>query len=256
MLSGVRQLGIEALPWDRDTRELQARIAFVRAHCSAADATRGVAGLCDDGARCARSMTWLAPWLAGMTRREHLARIAAGAMRCGRGCSASSSAQLEALARRRICTVPSGSHIRIDYLDESAPLVAVRLQEVFGLDSDAAPRRRSGAGHLQAAVAGAAAGADDARSGGLLAQRLRRGAQGHARPLSEALTGRRIRCRRRRAAVRGAGAERTPSAERDRVYCDLQPAGGSMAVISARAALQALREGNRRFVSELGAGCG
>ena len=28
----------------------------------------------------------------------------------------------------------SGSHIRIDYLDESAPVVAVRLQEVFGLE--------------------------------------------------------------------------------------------------------------------------
>jgi ATP-dependent helicase HrpB len=29
--------------------------------------------------------------------------------------------------------VPSGSRIRIDYLDESAPAVSVRLQEVFGL---------------------------------------------------------------------------------------------------------------------------
>jgi ATP-dependent helicase HrpB len=32
-------------------------------------------------------------------------------------------------------TVPSGSTIRIDYLDESALAVSVRLQEVFGLDS-------------------------------------------------------------------------------------------------------------------------
>jgi ATP-dependent helicase HrpB len=29
--------------------------------------------------------------------------------------------------------VPSGSSVRIDYLDPSAPAVAVRLQEVFGL---------------------------------------------------------------------------------------------------------------------------
>jgi ATP-dependent helicase HrpB len=29
--------------------------------------------------------------------------------------------------------VPSGSHIRIDYSDDNAPCIAVRLQEVFGL---------------------------------------------------------------------------------------------------------------------------
>jgi len=29
--------------------------------------------------------------------------------------------------------MPTGSRIRVDYLDESAPVVAVRLQEVFGL---------------------------------------------------------------------------------------------------------------------------
>jgi ATP-dependent helicase HrpB len=38
--------------------------------------------------------------------------------------------------------VPTGSNIRIDYLDESAPAVSVRLQEVFGLD--ASPRLGGG----------------------------------------------------------------------------------------------------------------
>jgi ATP-dependent helicase HrpB len=31
--------------------------------------------------------------------------------------------------------MPSGSRIRVDYLDESAPAASVRLQEVFGLAS-------------------------------------------------------------------------------------------------------------------------
>ena len=31
-------------------------------------------------------------------------------------------------------TLPNGSQARIDYLDEQAPVVAVRLQEVFGLN--------------------------------------------------------------------------------------------------------------------------
>ena len=39
--------------------------------------------------------------------------------------------------------MPSGSHIRIDYLDENAPCVSVRLQEVFGLQTT--PRIGGGA---------------------------------------------------------------------------------------------------------------
>jgi len=31
MLDGVRELGLAALPWDRDSRTLQARMQFVRA---------------------------------------------------------------------------------------------------------------------------------------------------------------------------------------------------------------------------------
>ncbi len=49
---------------------------------------------------------------------------------------------LEALAPREL-VVPTGSHIAIDYLDDNAPCVAVRLQEVFGLD--ATPRIGGGA---------------------------------------------------------------------------------------------------------------
>src|SRR5689334_16241207 len=41
--------------------------------------------------------------------------------------------QLDALAPSHL-EVPTGSRIRIDYLDESAPAVSVRLQEVFGLE--------------------------------------------------------------------------------------------------------------------------
>ncbi len=131
MVSGVRQLGIEALPWDRDTRELQARIAFVRAQLPVADGeAQAWPDLCD--AALLRSLeAWLPPWLAGMTRREHLARLElADALR----------AQLNFEQQRQLAswapthlTVPSGSHIRVDYQDDSAPLVAVRLQEVFGL---------------------------------------------------------------------------------------------------------------------------
>jgi ATP-dependent helicase HrpB len=131
MVSGVRQLGIEALPWDRDTRDLQARIAFVRAQLPVADGeAQAWPDLCDEALL--RTLdAWLPPWLAGMTRREHLARLElADALR----------AQLNFEQQRQLAswapthlTVPSGSHIRVDYQDDSAPVVAVRLQEVFGL---------------------------------------------------------------------------------------------------------------------------
>ena len=52
-------------------------------------------------------------------------------------------AALEQLAPTHLA-VPSGSRIPIDYADPAAPVLAVRLQEMFGLDGDAAHRRAGG----------------------------------------------------------------------------------------------------------------
>ncbi len=127
MLEGVRRLGIASLPWDREARDLQARIEFVRG----LEGERA-AGWPDvsDNALAATLETWLGPWLDGITRRAHLERLPL-------------AAALTALLDRRqqgrlaelapeFLTVPSGSRLRIDYQDENAPCVAVRLQEVFG----------------------------------------------------------------------------------------------------------------------------
>ena len=72
---------------------------------------------------------WLAPWLAGVTRREHLARVdLRGALH----------GLLDWNAQRRLdewapthLTVPSGSRIAVGYTG-AVPVLAVRLQEVFG----------------------------------------------------------------------------------------------------------------------------
>jgi ATP-dependent helicase HrpB len=126
MLSGVRELGIAALPWERAARDLQARIEFVRATAGVADWPA-----VSDEALAAHLDSWLAPWLAGITRREHLQRLAlVDALRAQ--LSHAQQRQLEEWAPAEL-TVPSGSRVRIDYLDESAPAVAVRLQELFGL---------------------------------------------------------------------------------------------------------------------------
>jgi len=155
MIEGVRRMGLGALPWNREARELQARIELVRtldtraspqaravplgARDSAPDAGEAprAADLREawpdvsDGTLAATLERWLAPWLDGVSRRDHLARVplvdALLAL-----LSWEHRQRLDALAPPYL-TVPSGSRVRIDYLDENAPVVAVRLQEVFGL---------------------------------------------------------------------------------------------------------------------------
>ncbi len=128
MLRGVRELGIGALPWTRDARDLQARIEFVRR-----SAPEGSSWPAASDSALADSLTdWLGPWLEGVTRRDHLARLSM--TDAFRGLlNWEQQRELDRLAPTHL-QVPSGSHIRIDYLDESAPVVSVRLQEVFGLE--------------------------------------------------------------------------------------------------------------------------
>jgi ATP-dependent helicase HrpB len=131
MLHGIRELGIEALGWDRDARDLQARIEFVR---TALGAEAGSAWPAVSDAALGGSVAdWLAPWLDGVTRREHLGKIAvAEALRAL--LSWEQKRELDEWAPTHL-TMPTGSRIRVDYLDASAPAVSVRLQEVFGLSA-------------------------------------------------------------------------------------------------------------------------
>jgi ATP-dependent helicase HrpB len=128
MLAGVRSMGLAALPWDREARDLQARIEFVRA--LARTDTREWPAV-DDGALLAALESWLAPWLDGVTRREHLTRLRlVEALRALLPWDAGQ--KLDELAPATL-TMPTGTNARVDYLDEGGPSVAVRLQEVFGL---------------------------------------------------------------------------------------------------------------------------
>jgi ATP-dependent helicase HrpB len=128
MLEGVTQLGLEALPWDAHSRDLQARMQFVLGlHRD----NLGDWPASDDAALAVDLAQWLGPYLVGITRREQLARVPLAEALLGR-LSATQQRSLETLAPRTLA-VPSGSHIRIDYTDASAPCISVRLQEVFGL---------------------------------------------------------------------------------------------------------------------------
>ena len=133
MLTGVRELGIDALPWTREARDLQARIEFVRKLQGSGAPALGAWPAVSDADLAASVGTWLAPWLDGITRKEHLARISLiDVLRSL--LTWDQQRELDSLAPTHL-QVPSGSQIRIDYLDESAPALSVRLQEVFGLDA-------------------------------------------------------------------------------------------------------------------------
>jgi ATP-dependent helicase HrpB len=128
MLDGLRALGLGALPWDEDCRNLQARVELARARTL--PGTLDWPGF-DDAALLASIDDWLVPWLDGITRRTQLARVPlAEALR----------ARLGYERQRRLddwlpthLTVPTGSRIRIEYLDDLAPCASMRMQEVFGL---------------------------------------------------------------------------------------------------------------------------
>jgi ATP-dependent helicase HrpB len=128
MLLGIRQLGLAALPWDEETRNLQARLEFVRQLDRPHD---GAWPASDDATLLSTLEGWLPAWIEGMARKEHLARLPLAEALLAR-LNPAQRRELEQLAPRDV-TVPTGSRIRINYTDEGGPSAAVRLQEVFGL---------------------------------------------------------------------------------------------------------------------------
>jgi ATP-dependent helicase HrpB len=127
LLEGVRELGLEVLPWTKDARRLQERMAFARRIGVRAPGAWPDVG---DAALLATLEDWLAPYLSGMSRRDHLSRLDVHAMLAAR-LDWTMQQRLEEAAPTHL-QVPSGSRIPIDY-STGEPFVAVRLQEVFGL---------------------------------------------------------------------------------------------------------------------------
>jgi ATP-dependent helicase HrpB len=127
MLQGIRELGIASLPWHEEERELQARMEFVRRIDTTAPESWPAV---DDVSLLSNLDTWLAPWLDGISRRDHLNRLKME--ECLHALLTwNQRVRLDELAPTHL-HVPSGSNIRIDY-SASPPTLSVRLQEVFGL---------------------------------------------------------------------------------------------------------------------------
>jgi ATP-dependent helicase HrpB len=125
MLEGIRALGVAALPWTRDAESLRRRVLFLRR----LDAAAGWPDLAD-AALLGTLEAWLAPYLAGVTRRAQLERLDLAAL-LRRRLSWEQQQALDRLAPTHVA-VPSGSRLPIDYGAGDVPVLAVRLQEMFG----------------------------------------------------------------------------------------------------------------------------
>lgn len=125
MVAGVRSLGLQALPWTDGARQWQARVMSLRAWRIEEDWP----DLGDD-ALLATLEEWLQPHLEGCTRREHLARLELLEILQARFDYATQQ-RIARLAPPHL-DVPTGSRIRLEYRPPEAPLLSVKLQELFG----------------------------------------------------------------------------------------------------------------------------
>ncbi|MFB6755002.1 ATP-dependent helicase C-terminal domain-containing protein [Streptomyces sp. NPDC056353] len=127
LLEGLRREGFGLLRRSADGDLLRERLAFLRRHLG--EPWPDVS----DDALLARVDEWLEPELSRARRRADLGRIDAGqALARLLPWASGEAARLDELAPERI-VVPSGSRIRIDYTNPEQPVLAVKLQEMFGL---------------------------------------------------------------------------------------------------------------------------
>jgi len=126
LLEGIRQQGIQCLPWTKALRHWQNRVCFLR---RLAEDQQSWPDVSDDGLLKCLSQ-WLAPYLTGLTRQRDLARIEFKKALAGM-LSYQQRQLLDEMAPTHL-TVPSGSRVPIDYSGD-IPVLAVRLQEMFGL---------------------------------------------------------------------------------------------------------------------------
>ena len=132
LLDGLRQEGTGLLRWSREARETRQRLAFLHRVRGGPWPDVSEEALLEHAPR------WLGPELAAGRRRADLERVEAGAaLPRLLPWATGEAARFAELAPERI-EVPSGSRVRVDYGSGEQPVLAVKLQELFGLTRDPA----------------------------------------------------------------------------------------------------------------------
>jgi ATP-dependent helicase HrpB len=126
LLAAVRAKGLDALPWSEHARRLRARMQALRAWMPEL-------GLPDvsEAALLASLEDWLAPHLDGRHRLDALGAEALSQALASR-LDYEQRRTLDAQAPESL-VVPSGQNRRLEYAEGEPPVLAVKLQELFGL---------------------------------------------------------------------------------------------------------------------------
>ncbi len=125
LLQGVKEEGLGMLSWTKSARQLQQRLIFM--HELEPEKWPDM----KDEALLETLSDWLTPHLYGLKSRQDVQRLHLSGI-LESVFSWDERKELEAAAPTHV-VVPSGSRIPIDYSDPLAPVLAVRLQELFGL---------------------------------------------------------------------------------------------------------------------------
>lgn len=125
LINAIRKKGLASLPWTDDSLQWRARVRLL------------AGSFPDDGwpdtsdvALLENLEHWLGPFLAGMNRWSDLARIdllqALNSL-----LDYPAQQQLQALAPAHL-TIPTGQRVRLDYTADNGPVLAAKLQALFG----------------------------------------------------------------------------------------------------------------------------
>jgi ATP-dependent helicase HrpB len=125
----VRRKGLELLPWTPALRQWQARVALLR-ELDLNNGTESQWPDLSDAVLLASLETWLQPYLNNVSRLSHFGQLDLPSI-LRNILPWPLPQQLDELAPTHIA-VPSGSSVKLDY-SEIPPILAVRLQELFGL---------------------------------------------------------------------------------------------------------------------------
>ena len=125
----VRRKGLELMPWTPELRQWQARVGLLRQLDLQVQGDSEWPDV-SDTALLSSLEEWLAPYLGRVSRLSHFASLDLSSI-VHNLLKWPLPQRLEELAPHHI-KVPSGSSVRLDY-SEHPPILAVRLQELFGL---------------------------------------------------------------------------------------------------------------------------
>ena len=141
LLDYLQEAGVGKLNWTPAARQLQQRLEFLRQHFPTAEISPTTDNeqptpnwpAADDTTLARELPRWLGPHLTGLRTLDQVQRLDLYEPLLARLPGGWSQRQeLDRLAPAAL-EVPSGSHISLDYSDPAAPVLAVKLQELFGL---------------------------------------------------------------------------------------------------------------------------